>query len=95
MPSRFTGAVLAVVALVALDAPQTGFPASAGSAGAQSYVYNAKGRLLGHIERTAPGNWWVSDSFNSSVELVATACASRRAFTTTGSRNGAIHGAGT
>jgi hypothetical protein len=65
------GGVLAVFAFVALNDPQPAFPSVANSAVVKSYIYSAKGRLVGHIERTGPWGWDVSDGCNSGIELVA------------------------
>jgi hypothetical protein len=66
------GAALAVSALVALIASQPAFPRGApGPDIVESYIYSAKGRLVGHIERVEPGIWDVSNGCNSGIELVA------------------------
>jgi hypothetical protein len=71
MARRLIGAVLTVFAFVALTASQPAFPGSAGASVPKGYIYSAKGRLVGHIERTSFWSWDVSDSCNSGIELVA------------------------
>jgi hypothetical protein len=66
---------LFVAAAIAGGAPavvtQPAFSGNAGSAVVKSYIYSAKGRLVGHIERSGPWSWDVSDGCNSGIELVA------------------------
>jgi hypothetical protein len=71
MSWRLIGAALTAVAFVALTASQPAFPGSAGASVAKGYIYSAKGRLVGHIERTSYWDWDVSDGCNSGIELVA------------------------